>query len=855
MAAGPTIVMQAPPAPEPPGLWNHIEASILTWAPILFMALICIVLWRTMKLMPRTKPQQIKPDSKCSIGWDEVAGADEAKAELQEVVEFLREPERFHELGATVPKGILLHGPPGTGKTLLAKAVAKESGAEFFSQSAAAFVEMFAGLGAARIRRLFAEARAHRPAVIFIDEIDAVGGERGSDNNSEREQTLNQLLVEMDGFNTTGDLVVIAASNLLDKLDAALLRPGRFDRQIFVSPPDVTGREAILRVHTRDKPLRDVDLELIARQTAGLTGADLANLCNEAAIFAARERCERHRAAPLRRRARARRRRHAVAPHAERPRAPRRRLPRGRPRAVRRAAARRQPRAQDLDRPARPRARLHAQPARGGPLPQDARGAHRLHDDAARRARRGGDRVRRGHHRRVRRPQARRRDLALDGARVRDGHRRSPRARCRPRAARCRTARASCATRSSSTWPTRRCAAPCGSSTSTATSSTRLASALLRNEVLERGDIDRIMEGVPRLYRIAGPGLRVVAAGARTVVDSSSLTPARPMPRKMGQTHSLSRAGADRAADFRGLLEPGAIRAVFQPIVRLSDLEPIGYEGLARFPSPPGLVALPPDVTLAAAARSGLRDDLEVACWAAMTGAGEPPHGRLLFVNVAPDALGHPGLAELAERLPSRLVIELTEQDAVQDIRRIQERLRPWIARGALVAVDDAGAGFTSLEYVAEIRPDFLKLCRGMVTGRRSRRLPPGRAARDRGVRPRGRRARRRRGRRAARGARGAARRRGRLRPGLAVRPPRRGLAGRARAPAAAPLAAAPAGGRLERAVASAADRARRLDRRRRAPRPHRPDAERLPRAGRPPALPVVARLLADLRRDAGRRA
>ncbi|HWM09696.1 MAG TPA: EAL domain-containing protein, partial [Solirubrobacteraceae bacterium] len=189
------------------------------------------------------------------------------------------------------------------------------------------------------------------------------------------------------------------------------------------------------------------------------------------------------------------------------------------------------------------------------------------------------------------------------------------------------------------------------------------------------------------------------------------------MPHKMGQLDSLSRAHGDRAADFRGLLEPGAIRAVFQPIVRLSDLEPIGYEGLARFPTPPGLVALPPDVTLAAAARSGLREDLEVACWAAMTGAGAPPHGRLLFVNVAPDALGHPGLYELAERLPSRLVIELTEQDAVQDIKRIRERLRPWIARGALVAVDDAGAGFTSLEYVAEIRPDFLKLCRGMVTG------------------------------------------------------------------------------------------------------------------------------------------
>jgi cell division protease FtsH len=183
----------------------------------------------------------------------------------------------------------MLHGPPGTGKTLLAKAVAHESGAQFFSQSAAAFVEMFAGLGAARIRRLFAMARDNRPAIIFIDEIDAVGGQRGSDNNGEREQTLNQLLVEMDGFNSTGDLVVIAASNLLEKLDPALLRPGRFDRQIFVSPPDVRGREEILHVHTRTKPLAaDVDLELIARQTSGLTGADLANLCNEAAIACAR---------------------------------------------------------------------------------------------------------------------------------------------------------------------------------------------------------------------------------------------------------------------------------------------------------------------------------------------------------------------------------------------------------------------------------------------------------------------------------------------------------------------------------------------------------------------------------------
>jgi cell division protease FtsH len=289
------IVDASPPpkaevaVPAGPSAWDRVQAETQSWAPLIFMAIICIVLWRSMKLMPRTKPQQLKPEAKSSIGWDDVAGADEAKAELHEVVEFLRDPERFAKLGATVPKGILLHGPPGTGKTLLAKAVAKESGAEFFSQSAAAFVEMFAGLGAARIRRLFDEARKHRPAVVFIDEIDAVGGERGSDNNSEREQTLNQLLVEMDGFNSSGDLVVIAASNLLEKLDQALLRPGRFDRQVFVSPPDVHGREAILKVHTRGKPLGVVDLEIIARQSSGLTGADLANLCNEASIFAARQ--------------------------------------------------------------------------------------------------------------------------------------------------------------------------------------------------------------------------------------------------------------------------------------------------------------------------------------------------------------------------------------------------------------------------------------------------------------------------------------------------------------------------------------------------------------------------------------
>jgi cell division protease FtsH len=274
------------------GIGSHIQQFAADWGGVLgllFMAAIVYVLWRTLKMMPRTKPVQIKPDVKLEVGWDEIAGVEEAKAELREVVDLLRDPKRFKRLGAKVPKGVLLHGPPGTGKTLLAKAVAHESGAQFFSQSASSFVEMFAGLGAARIRRLFTEARKQRPAIIFIDELDAVGARRGSDHNSEREQTLNQLLVEMDGFPSTGDLVVMAASNLLEKLDPALLRPGRFDRQVFVGPPDVKGREAILGVHTRDKPLRDdVDLTLVAQQTSGLTGADLANICNEAAIFAGR---------------------------------------------------------------------------------------------------------------------------------------------------------------------------------------------------------------------------------------------------------------------------------------------------------------------------------------------------------------------------------------------------------------------------------------------------------------------------------------------------------------------------------------------------------------------------------------
>jgi cell division protease FtsH len=270
---------------------QELQNQASNWQPvvaILFFTALVFMMWRMLKVMPRIKPQRIKPSSGESVTFADIAGVDDAKGELQEIVEFLREPKSFKALGAKVPKGILLHGPPGTGKTLLAKAVANESGAQFFAQSAASFVEMFAGLGAARIRRLFAIARKHEPAIIFIDELDAVGGRRGMDISGEKDQTLNQLLVEMDGFASSGRVVVIAASNLLDKLDPALLRPGRFDRQVFVVPPDVTGRIGVLEVHTRDKPMQDVDLALVAQQTSGLTGADLANICNEAAIFATR---------------------------------------------------------------------------------------------------------------------------------------------------------------------------------------------------------------------------------------------------------------------------------------------------------------------------------------------------------------------------------------------------------------------------------------------------------------------------------------------------------------------------------------------------------------------------------------
>jgi cell division protease FtsH len=227
-----------------------------------------------------------------SVTFQDVAGVEEAKEELSEVVEFLREPEKFISLGARIPKGVLLVGPPGTGKTLLAKAVSGEAGVPFFSISGSEFVEMFVGVGASRVRDLFDQAKRHSPCIVFVDEIDAVGRQRGAGlggSHDEREQTLNQMLVEMDGFDTDTNVIIMAATNRPDILDPALLRPGRFDRRVVLDRPDMRGREAILRVHTKGKPLStDVDLSVLSRSTPGFVGADLENLVNEAAILAAR---------------------------------------------------------------------------------------------------------------------------------------------------------------------------------------------------------------------------------------------------------------------------------------------------------------------------------------------------------------------------------------------------------------------------------------------------------------------------------------------------------------------------------------------------------------------------------------
>jgi cell division protease FtsH len=290
-------VLKYEAAPQPGTPW------FIEMLPSVLMILIFVVFWfvfmqqsqgggsRVMSF-GKNRAKLYKDDERTKITFQDVAGLDEEKEELQEIVDFLRSPKKYMDLGARIPKGVLMVGPPGTGKTYLTKAVAGEAGVPFFSISGSDFVEMFVGVGASRVRDLFEQAKKSSPCIIFIDEIDAVGRRRGAGlggGHDEREQTLNQLLVEMDGFGVNEGVIIVSATNRPDILDPALLRPGRFDRQIVVGAPDIKGREAILKVHSKGKPLaRDVDLRVLARRTPGFTPADIENLMNEAALLTAR---------------------------------------------------------------------------------------------------------------------------------------------------------------------------------------------------------------------------------------------------------------------------------------------------------------------------------------------------------------------------------------------------------------------------------------------------------------------------------------------------------------------------------------------------------------------------------------
>ncbi|HSR19827.1 MAG TPA: ATP-dependent zinc metalloprotease FtsH, partial [Anaerolineales bacterium] len=283
---------------KPPSQWAGILSSLLYILPVIFMAGVLWFIFRQAQgsnnaamAFGKSRARMFSGEHP-TVTFEDVAGVEESKQELAEVVEFLKEPQKFIQLGARIPKGVLLVGPPGTGKTLLAKAVSGEAGVPFFSISGSEFVEMFVGVGASRVRDLFDQAKRHSPCIVFVDEIDAVGRQRGAGlggSHDEREQTLNQMLVEMDGFDTDTNVIIIAATNRPDILDPALLRPGRFDRRVTLDRPDVKGREAILKVHVKGKPLDPVvDLASLARGTPGFVGADLENLVNEGAILAAR---------------------------------------------------------------------------------------------------------------------------------------------------------------------------------------------------------------------------------------------------------------------------------------------------------------------------------------------------------------------------------------------------------------------------------------------------------------------------------------------------------------------------------------------------------------------------------------
>ena len=369
------------------------------------------------------------------VTFDDVAGIDDAEDELVEIVDFLKRPERYRALGARIPRGVLLYGPPGTGKTLLARAVAGEADAAFFSLSASEFVEAIVGVGASRVRDLFKQAKEAAPAIVFIDELDAVGRSRSgnvgglSGGNDEREQTLNQILTEMDGFEAGTNVIVLGATNRPEVLDQALLRPGRFDRRIAVQPPDKNGRAEILRIHTRSIALgSDVDLEQVAAATPGATGADLSLIANEAALFAARREPQGGRAARLHRRDREDDPRHRAPGGDERRGSPAHGVSRRGTRPRRHADAWCRPRSEDLDHPARPGARRDAVNAGKRPLQLRARRADREDQGRAGRARGGEGHLRRGDdRRRVRHPEP-------DAGRARNGgalgHERGDRAAC-----------------------------------------------------------------------------------------------------------------------------------------------------------------------------------------------------------------------------------------------------------------------------------------------------------------------------------------------------------------------------------------------------------------------------------------